>query len=351
MPKIKVSVVIPVFSADKYITKCIESLLSQTLRECEFIFVNDGSIDQSRNIIERFQKIDSRIILINQENQGVSKARNNGLLVAKGCYIGFVDADDYIEKDFYERLYNTAFKDDCDIVLSNLESVIDGHKVTTKYPFPVDVNLEKEFINHRILYYFIENNDLNSVCNKIYKRSLIKDNNKLFPQGVYWGEDGLFNLHAFSHATSIKYIDYTGYHYNEVVGSATRNALDQNYFGKALEDFHTSLPENILKHLSKEKIQKLKARKLIKNVMSFIHIYSTPANKIGFRRRYRYIKGMIGHYSVKRALEEVYLDSKNINVSRYEKVLIQLIKKQSTLGLFFITAYSRFRNKSFGGVL
>src|SRR6476646_4070363 len=95
----KVSVIIPVYNAGKYITRCIESLLNQTLQECEFIFINDGSIDDSREIIEGYKQVDDRIILINQVNQGVSIARNKGLYLAAGEYVGFVDADDCIEKD------------------------------------------------------------------------------------------------------------------------------------------------------------------------------------------------------------------------------------------------------------
>src|SRR3954470_7921673 len=103
---IKVSVVIPVYNAEKYITECIESLLNQTLKQCEFIFVNDGSSDNSSQIINEFKKKDNRIILINQENQGVSIARNNGLKAASGEYVGFVDADDYIDCEMYETIYS-----------------------------------------------------------------------------------------------------------------------------------------------------------------------------------------------------------------------------------------------------
>ena len=133
---IKVSVIIPVYNAEKYITECIESLLNQTLQQCEFIFVNDGSKDHSGAIIDEFKKKDSRIILINQENQGVSMARNNGLKAASGEYVGFVDADDYIENDMYETMYNHAKQDECDAVISNLESEMEGRKFISNYPFP-----------------------------------------------------------------------------------------------------------------------------------------------------------------------------------------------------------------------
>ena len=102
---IKLSVVIPVYNAEKHLKACIESLLSQTLAGLEFIFVNDGSQDNSPEIIASYQATDSRITLINQSNQGVSVARNNGIAVAQGEYIGFVDADDTIASDFFEKHY------------------------------------------------------------------------------------------------------------------------------------------------------------------------------------------------------------------------------------------------------
>ena len=106
-------------------------------------------------LLMKFKKIDTRIILINQENQGVSIARNNGLKIASGEYVGFVDADDYIEKDMYERLYNSAKENNCDIVISNFESELEGHKVITKYPFPINTSLQKDFIEQEVLPYFI----------------------------------------------------------------------------------------------------------------------------------------------------------------------------------------------------
>ena len=106
---IVVSVIIPVYNADKFLERCVNSLLSQTLASCEFIFVNDGSTDASLSILQQFQQKDPRIRLVNQENKGVSDARNAGLKIANGDYIGFVDADDFIEKDYFEKLYS-AFK-------------------------------------------------------------------------------------------------------------------------------------------------------------------------------------------------------------------------------------------------
>ena len=133
---IKLSVVIPVYNAEKHLKACIESLLSQTLAGLEFIFVNDGSQDNSPQIIASYQATDSRITLINQSNQGVSVARNNGIAVAQGEYIGFVDADDTIASDFFEKHYSIAVQHQLDIVVSNFKKEQGNHVITVNLSFP-----------------------------------------------------------------------------------------------------------------------------------------------------------------------------------------------------------------------
>ncbi len=338
---VKVSVIIPVYNAENYLDECIQSLLSQTLQECEFILVNDGSTDQSRLIIERYQNKDVRIVLINQHNQGVSIARNKGVQMAVGEYIGFVDADDYIEEDMYETLYSSAKQGDCDVVISNLENEMGGHKMTIKYSFPVNKVLDKEYIQLHILPYFLKSDNLNTAGNKIYKSKLIQKHCVEFPEKVALGEDGMFNMQFMSHAATVKYIDYIGYHYREVVGSATRNISQQDYFGRALEVFNTKLPATYISQIDEGKVRYLKSIKLINNVISYTHIYFTPSKVKGFPQRYRYVKNMIGNPHVREALSTYSC----VGQGRYEKWIVDLIKRKSTFGLYFITAYSRFRNK------
>ncbi|MFC3884778.1 glycosyltransferase [Bacillus songklensis] len=340
----KVSVIIPVYNAEKYIVECIESLLSQTLQECEFIFINDGSKDRSRQIIENYKKVDYRIKLINQENQGVSAARNTGLHIAAGEYIGFVDADDYIEKDMYEILYNSAKQSDCDVVISNFESEMEGHKVITKYPFPIGIILNKDYIEQEILLYFLKEENLNAVWNKVYKKKVIKESNVKFPEKVILGEDELFNIQFFSNAATMKYIDYTGYHYREVIGSATRNILENNYLSIALGVYTLELPEIYIGKIDKVKIHQLKSIRLIKSVMSYIHMYFAPCKDVSFSKRYEYVKNMVSNKYIRDALPIYYSEIYN-TLGRYEKFIINMIKRKSVMGLYCATAYSRFRNK------
>ncbi|MBO1579737.1 glycosyltransferase [Bacillus sp. XF8] len=340
----KVSVIIPVYNAEKYITQCIESLLNQTLQECEFIFINDGSIDNSREIIEGYKQVDDRITLINQENQGVSIARNMGLQLAAGEYVGFVDADDYIDKDMYETLYNSVKQSNCDVVISNFKGEMEGHKVIIKYPFPIDIVLKKDYIEQEILPYFLKADNLNTVVNKIYRNSLIKENNVKFPSGIALGEDGMFNVEFFSIATHMKYIDYVGYHYREVAGSATRDTSKKDYFKRAVEVYNMELPKTYTGKVDKVKIRELKSIKFINSVISYIYIYFEPSKDIRFSKRYKYVKNMVRNKYVREALPLYYGEAYS-KLGRYEKFLINMMKRKFTAGLYFAVSYSRFRNR------
>ena len=103
---VKVSVIVPVYNGEEFIESCIKNILNQTLKEIELIVVNDGSKDNTLNICKKYADFDSRIVLINQENQGVSSTRNKGIDISKGDYLCFVDCDDKIDKDYLEKLYN-----------------------------------------------------------------------------------------------------------------------------------------------------------------------------------------------------------------------------------------------------
>nr|MBC9203186.1 glycosyltransferase [Paenibacillus sp. PL91] len=346
----KLSVIIPVYNAEPYIKRCIDSLLKQTIEDYELIFVNDGSTDNSKEIIEHYQKNNAQILLINQGNKGVSLARNAGLAAASGEYVGFVDADDDIEPDMYEKLYAAAKSGDCDVVVSNFESELNGHYLITRYPFPVDVVLSAADIQKQILPFFLKSEQLNTACNKIYRNALIQEHEIVFPAKVALGEDGIFNIYFFSHARKLKYVDYTGYHYRETAESATRNVAVKDYFGRAVEVYAAELPSCYLNAMSGASIQQLKAVKLIHSVMAYIHIYLEPSSNMRFADKIHYVKRMILHPDVRKALP-VYVNEMNGELGHYQKALLYLINQKSLLGIYFITAYSRFRNRKARGII
>ncbi|WP_141504029.1 glycosyltransferase [Paenibacillus luteus] len=340
---IKVSVIIPVYNAEAYLEECILSLLLQTLRDCEFIFVNDGSTDQSSLLLEEYQKKDSRVKLIQQSNQGVSAARNAGLGVATGQYVGFVDADDYIEKDMYETLHHAAVQHSCDVVIANFKSEIEGSQVITSYSFPVNERLEKDFIAAQILPHFLKADDLNTAVNKIYRNQLLTEHRLAFPANVALGEDGHFNILFFSQAASMVYVNYTGYYYREVNGSATRNIKEKDYFGKAIEVYQMPPPPIYHQMIPDSSIVQLKSIRLINSMISYIYLYLKPSKDMKFVERYSYVKRMITSSPVREALP-LYLEEMQHSLGRYERFILGMVRAKSTLGLMFAVTYSRLRN-------
>ena len=198
----KVSIIVPVYNAEKYLEKALNSLVSQTLPDIEIICVNDGSTDNSLEILERFSNLDERIVVVTQPNSGQSVARNLGLKLAKGEYIGFLDADDWVEPDTFEKLYFKANGSDISIcsikVCSN-----DGEKLDDPYlslkVFPK--NFDEKVFTHNDCSDF-----LFRICvtpwNKIYRRDFLSSFSIKFQDGVNF-EDNIFFLESFLNASSV----------------------------------------------------------------------------------------------------------------------------------------------------
>nr|WP_288248025.1 glycosyltransferase [uncultured Romboutsia sp.] len=213
----KVSIIVPIYNSEKYMSKCIESILNQTLSEIEIILVNDGSTDNSRKIIENYAKKDNRIKVIHQQNSGPSVARNKGIRIAKGKYIGFVDSDDYIEPNMYEELYNNANNKNIEVAMCsyNEKHLYNDIEYVIKPKLDSNRIYEKEDIKQGIISTFSKNDNYGfySLCNKLYlKEWLIKENLTIDTNRDH-GEDWWFNINVFSKLNSFVYIDKVLYNY------------------------------------------------------------------------------------------------------------------------------------------
>jgi glycosyltransferase involved in cell wall biosynthesis len=194
---VKVSIIVPVYNVEIYLKKCIESILNQTLNEIEIILINDGSTDNSIEVLKKYERKDKRIIIIDKENEGVSKARNDGLKIANGKYIFFVDSDDWIENDCIEIYYKIIENKKSDVACSPiLFRVTEGLVKEDNY---LSDNFDKDIVKKVSTKSYIENifTKINgtSVCNKIFRKDIIKDNNIFFRDiNKVYSEDGFFNL-------------------------------------------------------------------------------------------------------------------------------------------------------------
>lgn len=200
----KISIIIPVYNAEKTLNKCLDSIINQTYKNLEIIIINDASIDSSLDIIKKYEKENKNIILINnKENKGIGYSRNNGIKKASGDYISFIDSDDYIENNMYEIITKNINKSKPDLLIFNYNRIIKNKVFDNEYIFNNKITTFKE--SPEIIY----NINL-SPWNKIYKKELIKD--VLFPEDLKY-EDALFVVKSYNKAKNISIIDNKLYNY------------------------------------------------------------------------------------------------------------------------------------------
>ncbi len=197
----KISLIVPIYNTEKYLNKCLDSLISQSLKDIEIILINDGSTDDSEKIINNYD--DKRIKYISRENKGVGKTRNEGIDLAKGEYLTFVDSDDYLDINFCKKMYEKAVKDNCDLVICDFFEDR-GNLWGVKFKDFSDTNLKK---NPELL------NNINlGPCNKIYKNNLFKNKNNRFEENLKY-EDAPFVVKMLISAKKIgKVNDYLTYY-------------------------------------------------------------------------------------------------------------------------------------------
>lgn len=225
MEDIKVSLIIPVYNVERYLYRCLYYAVNQTLKNIEIIIINDGSTDLSLNIINEFLAKDKRITLINQENQGLSAARNAGILCANGEYIAFLDSDDSMEITYLEKMYNFAKATDSDIVMCNYCKVNEknGHISPIKRNIKQTIFSSEDAVHKIILDISIQN----YAWDKIYKRSLFIDHNIFYPKGMYY-EDMPTTFRLFYYANQVAYLDEFLYNYLQREQSITRTFSDKH---------------------------------------------------------------------------------------------------------------------------
>lgn len=193
MPKI--SIIVPIYNVNKYLHKCIDSILNQTFTDYELILVNDGSTDNCKDIIDSYAKQDNRIITIHQKNGGLSNARNAGLKIAQGEYIRFVDGDDHLPADSIEILLNEIEKNK-DIVLVTGNYI---REESAENKILIQNFCEQKYFTLKEFQYIFRKNlfKLGYMCaawNKLYRNNIIKENDLLYEDGVNYSEDGIFTL-------------------------------------------------------------------------------------------------------------------------------------------------------------
>ena len=226
MNDIKISIIIPVYNAEKYLEQCLDSVLAQTLTSFEVICINDGSTDSSLEILKHYQERDSRFTIFDIPNGGVSNARNKGLEYAKGEFVTFLDSDDWLDVNFCEKLYNTAKDENADIVMCSYCKEYQGQTIIAHALEKERIVFDRELIErniHRRFYGLIDDelkypekgDSIVSPWMQLFKVDLAKKAKFVDIREVGTFEDGLYQIDVYQYCNCFAYIDDPLYHYRK----------------------------------------------------------------------------------------------------------------------------------------
>lgn len=301
----KLSIIVPVYNVQDYVEECIKSLLSQSLKEIEIIVVNDGSKDESLNIIKKIN--DSRIKIINQENKGLSGARNMGIYIAKGEYITFVDSDDFIlDNNAYKNMIEIITQEDSDIVIGK------AMYYYSKDNIKEFTNMDKIFFNKTMKSDEYFERILNAkkyhapVCFSIYRKSIIDENKIKFKEGFYH-EDEDFTPKILLASKKISYYNRNFYAYRQrekSITSCLNNKKGEDLI-KIILGFRTVI-DNIENNNLKLEFGNYLSLLLLDTLYKYSHIKFNDELKI-FLTKYTFEKN---------TLIRLYIISINLNLYR-----------------------------------
>lgn len=279
--EILLSIVVPCYNVEKYITECLESIIRlQNVINCQVICINDGSTDKTLSILETYRKIISNYIVINQDNQGLSVARNVGLNMAEGKWVFFVDSDDYIEKTGVIEILKDIQSSDIDIVCGEYYDLIDGVLNKKSENIPIIKNMSGIIFLNK--FYF--ESALSMVWRYLYRRDFLLNNAVTFTPQIYF-EDMDFTPKAFVKAEKIRYMPVPIYYYRQRHSSIMTSDFSTKKFNDSLYVATENL--NLILTVPSVKSTMLKSAHYI--IFRAMSIYDKPFAYIDYERYYRLV--------------------------------------------------------------
>lgn len=287
-----ISVIVPIYNVEKYLVKCVNSILSQSYSELEVILVDDGSPDNCGRICDELAQRDCRIRVVHQENKGLASARNMGLSIAQGDYVAFVDSDDTIDSNMYSMLHSMIETYNADIAICECRKINEDEPLKQ-----VEYSKYKSMsLDSNELWKLIFGQLNNSSCNKLYKRILIGD--LQFPEKIVHGEDLLFNIEYLAKCHTGVYSKAPMYNYLSRNNSITRSSFNEKNFleiiakDKAKELIGEYMPtqlENAERLCFRARMNVL--RSIFANDKDIIYQSKIDEIKEYIRQQYRRVKG------------------------------------------------------------
>lgn len=313
-----ISIIIPVYNAEKYIGRCIESVLQQTYDELEILLIDDGSKDQSAKICDDYGKKDKRIKVVHKPNGGVSSARNEGIKVAKGTYVSFVDSDDWLEPNAIELLYYNLRSTNADIVSA-------AYTIVAKHESSPKSNCVRVYENNEIVLNVIDiiKSAHGSVWGKLFKRDTIMALELFFRTDIPMGEDSLFVVSYLQGCKKISFIKDSVYNYNRIVTySATKK-----YYEKYGE-YNKSIFEQLCKIIKEATIDKSDMEKciaMVANRMCCLSVYYYMENCFVNKQLEIMLNNIVSYYH--ELLNELYYDGSADDLTSFD--LFSLIARKN----------------------
>lgn len=297
MPKL--SVIIPIYNAEKFLSRCIESIINQTFQDLEIILVNDGSTDNSLTICKKYADRDKRIIIVDKINEGSGPTRNAGIQVARGEYLAFPDSDDRMELDAYEKCMKIIDDTNVHLLVFGMKTEVYNDNLNKVERIVLDnipereYRTSEEFRNNWAWLY--QNMDMGSPCNKIYRKSIIDEYNLKFPN-LRRMQDGVFNMYYCDKISSFKSINQNYFIRTWHNREFQRKKMPANFIDCAITH-HRTLEETLIRWGTYQ----------IKDILFFDEAFSETI--MTAERDYLPVE--------KPTFMEVYIHIKNINSNRY----------------------------------
>lgn len=345
-----ITVIMPVYNVEKYIERCIESVLQQTYSNLELILVDDGSIDRSGQICDEYKEKDKRVIVIHKENGGVSSARNIALTVAKGEYIYFCDPDDYLEVGLLEKLLNSVKEEETDFaVCAYVRDIYEDEILKQNENKTLDLLEDRDNLP-TVLVELHKNTLLFMPWNKLFKRSIINKYDIVFPQMKRF-EDTIFIYTYLKYVRSLSFIDVPLYHYSIFKAgteTATTKFNDQLYecyyecYMRGIELVNAYSTSEYIKSSALDSLQKRMETHFFVSLCGDI-VVNLSRSKKGYLYRRKYVKERLNRWKSFGILEEESWFS-----GRIDKLVCRLVKYQQVDLLTIISfIYSHKYSKCF----
>ncbi len=326
-----ITIIIPIYNAQKYVKRCIESVCNQSYKNLEILCLNDGSTDNTLEILNELS--DERIKIINKKNSGVSDTRNYGINISKGKYIMFLDADDFLEKNYIEKMYSAIKNTNSDLIISGYKE-INKNTFVEKSIFKNKKENQFDITYPNYLEYYFTSFEFNPCWKQLIKKDLIIDNNIYFDKNIKYGEDLLFSICCYKFSQKTTYIKEYGYSYfkNE---SSVMNNINISSLLKYSND-NKMICDYIL---DKFVLKKSNAQKMIEK--TFRIYYSIEFKMIKSGMNYKNFKD----YSKKIRNDyvnyfEIYNSSQNKNIK--EKLNYFLLKNELYI-IFYVVKKIKFK--------